>query len=126
MIGAGPRRGQPLIVLGALLLGWVGLRAALWEDIAFPVLPAPVEDAVARVLPPFAQRGTEPVARPTRQAPVFAEDKALIARPIATVAPPPLPLTTRPLAAPAAPLPEFAPAGGSANTARVAAAHQLA
>lgn len=126
MIGTGPRRGQPLIVLGALLLGWVGLRAALWEDIAFPVLPAPVEDAIARVLPPVAQRGAEPVAGPTRQAPAFAQDEPVIARPPATVAPPPLPLSPRPLAAPVAPVPEFVPAGGGVNTARVAAAHQLA
>ncbi len=33
------RRGQPLLVLGAIMLSWVGLRAALWQQPYLPTVP---------------------------------------------------------------------------------------
>lgn len=47
----GHRRGQPLAVLGCMLVGWIGARAALWERIDLPGLPPPVVAAVSKVLP---------------------------------------------------------------------------
>jgi hypothetical protein len=120
-----PRRGQPLIALGAVLLGWVGLRAALWEEIALPALPAPVAEAVARVLPPVTQR--EALAAPPGAAAVASTVRTPPPAPV-PVAPPPALIAAPPPASLPAPLPEFAPVGGGggAETARVAAAHQLA
>lgn len=123
------RRGQPLIVLGALLLGWVGLRAALWEEIALPALPGPVEAAVARVLPDVVQRDpapTGPVAIPRAAPPTAAIARAVQAAP---VPPAPRPLQSGPTPAGLAepvPLPEFVSAGGGHDNPRVAGAHQLA
>jgi hypothetical protein len=123
MIGARSRRGQPLVVLGALLLGWVGLRAALWEEIALPALPGSVEAAVASVLPPIVRNDAQPAASRTAAGPVHVKDEAVAARPRAL---PPLPLTLLPQPVQAAPMPEFVPAGGRNEITRVAAAHQLA
>ncbi|WP_121115180.1 hypothetical protein [Croceibacterium ferulae] len=39
-------RGQPLLLLGGLVLGWCGLRAVSWES------PFPAEDAVAELVQP--------------------------------------------------------------------------
>jgi len=117
-----PRRGQPLIALGAVLLGWVGLRAALWEEIVLPALPAPVAEAVAEVLPPVAQREA-PAAPPAARAIV----PTVRTPPPAPVAPPPALIAAPPPASLPVPRPEFAPVGGDGvQTARVAAAHQLA
>ena len=117
-----PRRGQPLIALGAVLLGWVGLRAALWEEIVLPALPAPVAEAVAEVLPPVAQREA-PAAPPVATAIV----PTVRTPPPAPVAPPPALIAAPPPASLPVPRPEFAPVGGDGvQTARVAAAHQLA
>ncbi|WP_338466758.1 hypothetical protein RXV95_14630 [Novosphingobium sp. ZN18A2] len=41
------RRGEPLLVLAALLTGWIGLRATMW-DAGFEVVPAPVERIAGR------------------------------------------------------------------------------
>ena len=117
-----PRRGQPLIALGAVLLGWVGLRAALWEEIALPALPTPVADAVAKVLP----RVVQPQARAVPPAPA-AIMPTVRTPPPAPMALPPALIAAPPPASLPVPLPEFAPVGGGGGqTARVAAAHQLA
>lgn len=123
-----PRRGQPLIALGAVLLGWAGLRAALWEQIALPGLPTPVVEAVAKVLPPLAVRNAPPeqaapvAVAPAARAPSPAPQPAVpqpAAPPSLIAAPPP---SNAPITLP----PEFAPVTGGGNVARVAAAHQLA
>lgn len=118
-----PRRGQPLIALGAVLLGWVGLRAALWEEIALPGLPTPVAEAVARVLPPVAQREARPV--PTAAAAITAVVRTSPSAPVPLAPPPALIAVPPPASLPSLP-PEFAPAGGTGEAPRVAAAHQLA
>jgi hypothetical protein len=48
------RRGQPLIVLGLLLGGWISLRAVLWERIELPGLPVAVEAAARALAAPAA------------------------------------------------------------------------
>ncbi len=118
-----PRRGQPLIALGAVLLGWVGLRAALWEEIALPGLPTPVAEAVARVLPPVAQREARPV--PTAAAAIAPVIRTPPSAPVPLAPPPALIAVPPPASLPSLP-PEFAPAGGTGEAPRVAAAHQLA
>jgi len=118
-----PRRGQPLIALGAVLLGWVGLRAALWEEIALPGLPTPVAEAVARVLPPVAQREARPV--PTVAAAIAPVVRTPPSAPVPLAPPPVLIAVPPPASLPSLP-PEFAPAGGTGEAPRVAAAHQLA
>jgi len=113
------RRGQPLIVLGALLLGWLGLRIALWEDIALPTLPDAVQSAVAKASPPPAAT-TPPML--DRLAPIPPQPAAT-----APYAPPPALVRSAPsLPVAPAPLPEFTPAGGAFDSPHVAAAHQLA
>lgn len=123
------RRGQPLIVLGALLLGWVGLRAALWEEIALPALPGPVQMAVARVLPTAVRRDpapADPVAIPRAAPPVTPVARAVQPAPV-VLARPPLPgAAAPPRPAEPAPLPEFVTARSSHDDPRLAAAHQLA
>ncbi|MFZ5743570.1 MAG: hypothetical protein ACOY7T_03705 [Pseudomonadota bacterium] len=118
-----PRRGQPLIALGAVLLGWVGLRAVLWEEIALPGLPTPVAEAVARVLPPVAQREARPV--PTAAAAITPVVRTPPSAPVPLAPPPTLIAVPPPASLPSLP-PEFAPAGGTGEAPRVAAAHQLA
>lgn len=118
-----PRRGQPLIALGAVLLGWVGLRAVLWEEIALPGLPTPVAEAVARVLPPVAQREARPV--PTAAAAITPVVRTPPSAPVPLAPPPALIAVPPPASLPSLP-PEFAPAGGTGEAPRVAAAHQLA
>lgn len=48
-------RGQPLLTLGLLLIGWVALRASLWQpplaEVARPVVPAPNVVAPASAFP---------------------------------------------------------------------------
>lgn len=112
------RRGQPLAVLGCMLVGWIGARAALWERIDLPGLPTPVVAAVSKVLPaalrsPVAslpQRHLEP------QPPIIAKAAPYAARPR------PLPPGAGSIATPA----DFGAAGGSLDGTRSAAAHQLA
>lgn len=116
------RRGQPLIVLGALLLGWIGLRAVLWEGIGSPHPPASAQAAVAKVLPqavtakepPLPARSIDRPGRPA--APAALADAVPPAAPV-------LPPFVRPEPAP---LPEFISAGPGFDSPRVAAAHQLA
>ncbi|WP_162789474.1 hypothetical protein [Altererythrobacter sp. ZODW24] len=54
------RRGQPLLVLGLVLVGWAAMRSALWQS-PFPVPTALAEEIVERfavsegTLPPLAQ-----------------------------------------------------------------------
>lgn len=123
---ARPRRGQPLIALGALLLGWVGLRAALWEQIELPGLPAPVVEAAARVLPATRSEAVAAPAVRTRLPVANAPTVRPSAPMPAPVALPPVVSVARPVMQEALPLPEFATAGGPGDTARVAAAHQPA
>lgn len=123
MSRARTRRGQPLIVLGALLFGWVGFRAALWEEIALPPLPSPIEAAARQIVPPIVSRAAEPHANSASTAPRAPQQ----ARPIspAPLTPSPLPLIP-PQPVQPAPMPEFVPVGGRNEITRVAAAHQLA
>lgn len=120
------RRGQPLIALGAVLLGWVGLRAALWEEIVWPGLSAPAAKVVASQEPaPYSPR-----------APHVAPGPRLTAKvpPLRPLAAAPLPLPTSPalLSPPRPPVvpldlpPVFTPVSKGEQAARVAAAHQLA
>lgn len=114
------QRGQPLAVLGAMLLGWISLRAALWEQIELPGLPPPISQAVARILPktvskaepvPVSNLAVRPrsIAMPIAPASLFAAGSPGPAR-----------------AAEPVPLPEFSAPQGSLDGPRVAAAHQLA
>lgn len=118
------RRGEPLIALGAVLLGWVGLRVALWEGITLPALPASVAQADTRVALPFVPR-VDP-ATPALAALIPSTVRALPAA-LSPLAPPPT-LIARPVPPAAEPglPPGFAPVSGADQTARVAAAHQLA
>ncbi|MEY4055869.1 MAG: hypothetical protein RL519_1204 [Pseudomonadota bacterium] len=114
------RRGQPLAVLGGLLLGWVGLRAALWERIELPGLPPPVVAAVAKVLPkPPRQLTTQLPSAPLAQRASFTPQAA----PFANLPPP---LAPAPGWVDLAPVPEFGTAGEGFGGSRAAAAHQLA
>lgn len=114
------RRGQPLIVLGGLLLGWVGLRAALWERIELPGLAPAVVAAVARVLPePQRPSATSlPLPPLARRAP-YAPQAVLPANL-------PRPLPPAPGRVDLASVPEFGPAGEAFAGSKAAAAHQLA
>ena len=83
------RRGQPLAMLGFVLAGWVGVRAAVWEP-PF-ALPAPFATQSRPATEPTADnagesaRAASPLARPEPAG--FAPP-----RPLATKAEPPLPL----------------------------------
>ncbi len=114
------RRGQPLAVLGVLIVGWIGLRAVLWERIELTVLAAPFQAAVAKVLPAGAGGLSAQVPEVRQIAPL----PPAVVRPADLSVPTPLPPVaglTQP-----APLPEFGPASGPLEPSRVAAAHQLA
>ena len=123
------RRGQPLAVLGFVLAGWVGVRAAVWEP-PF-ALPAPFATQSSPATELTADNGAEsaraasPLARP--EPAEFAPP-----RPLATKAEPPLPLAggTREALSPTpfAPVehrPEAVAVAVAATPPRVAAAHQL-
>ena len=79
------RRGEPLLVLGVLLLSWVGLRAMLWQEPYMPVVPGltalrPQASVRARFVshrsPQFSQSaaptalGPVPALRPWRPEPL--------------------------------------------------------
>jgi hypothetical protein len=109
-----------LAVLGVLLVGWIGIRAAQWERIELPALAAPFQVAVARVLPADAP-----------ELPVQSlEVRDIVPLPPVAVRPldppvPVLPPRASGLRQPAS-LPEFGQASGPFGPSRVAAAHQLA
>ena len=73
------RRGQPLAVLGFVLAGWIGVRAAVWEPpFALPRLvpsplaakPLPISISVATPAPaPASAMATQPTATPDRDWP---------------------------------------------------------
>lgn len=121
------RRGQPLVFLGAVVLGWIGARTALWQDLAVPLtLPEPLS-VLAGPLERPAQPGSAPkvvpaaVARPAAVAPVPIAPAPYHAPPI-TEPRPGAPLLQ-------APLPAFAPGGTkavAAGTPQLAGTHQLA
>ena len=123
------RRGQPLAMLGFVLAGWVGVRAAVWEP-PF-ALPAPFATQSRPATEPTADnagesaRAASPLARPEPAG--FAPP-----RPLATKAEPPLPLAGGVREAlsptPFAPVehrPEAVAVAVAATPPRVAAAHQL-
>ena len=123
------RRGQPLAMLGFVLAGWVGVRAAVWEP-PF-ALPAPFATQSSPATELTADNGAEsaraasPLARP--EPAEFAPP-----RPLATKAEPPLPLAGGAREAlsptPFAPVehrPEAVAVAVAATPPRVAAAHQL-
>lgn len=119
------RRGQPLVFLGALVLGWIGLRTVLWEDVSLPGLPLQLVQAApaASVQQVKVQPEFEPAdARPAAHVPVSA-----VTLPVAVAPVPVAPLVATPAAA--APLPVFAPGGsasGSGGGPRLSGSHQLA
>lgn len=116
------RRGEPLLVLGSLLLGWITLRAVFWEPIATPSLPvrlampasvyATAPEPVRPALPPASVAVVVPAhsaADPVRHAFVVGAP--------AVVVPPP---------AEPAPLPQFAPTPAAGEAPKVAGGHLLA
>lgn len=90
-------RGQPLVVLGLVLTGWVSARAVMWDAPTLPLAAAPPGPALPRALPALA---TASVADPL-PAPAFGR--------VSPLAPPPHvrhpALALPPRAAAAAPLP---------------------
>lgn len=135
------RRGQPLLVLGGLLLGWIALRAAFWEQIAMPPLAAvTVVQAAATTVPssrPLAPVGlvaaadlpAPPQARAQARVPVPGRPPASAGAASLPILPPsaafvpPAPYTALP--APEAP-PASIAAPADQSVVRVAAGHQLA
>lgn len=116
------RRGQPLLVLGSLLLGWIALRAVFWEPIAMPnlavrlampaIVPATPSEPGRPALPPASAAAAVPahsLVEPTRHAFVVGAP--------AVVVPPP---------AEPAPLPQFAPTPAVGEAPKVAGGHLLA
>lgn len=110
------RRGQPLLVLGLLLAGWIGLRAAAWEGIGLPPARLPVETAAVQRAP---DRARSPLVLPDSPRPAASSI-----------------VTIRPLPPGQSPV-DFSPpqveperpllfASGPSETVHVAAAHQLA
>lgn len=128
------RRGQPLAVLGFVLAGWIGVRAAVWEPpFALPGLVEAPHAAgrplAARKAPPTPAAIMESVAVSTRTArPSARSDPENFGqpRPYLVTPEPALPLAggaREPLApqVPLGPVPERT----AAVTPHVAAAHQL-
>lgn len=110
------RRGQPLLVFGLLLAGWIGLRAVMWERIELPPLRKAVETAIARAVPSAA-----------KSAPALANQVQQIAPASAALQPVPSPsVDVAPLPPSVNPAPPLVFGGGSSDSVRVAAAHQLA
>ncbi|MEO5586674.1 MAG: hypothetical protein ABIQ81_03165 [Novosphingobium sp.] len=92
-VGPARRRGQPLVVLGAVLLCWVGVRAGVWRaelseaaisppawapQLAVPHMPTVVPDA-ARALPLRLQAA--PAFRPSSPHPLFVRLATPLTRP---------------------------------------------
>ena len=64
------QRGEPLIMLGALMCGWVGLRAALWEPPFRPAEgPGIAEPVIGEYLAPGPARRAGGAGRAARHAP---------------------------------------------------------
>jgi hypothetical protein len=82
-------RGQPLLLLAALILGWLALRAALWQP------PFEAEE------PPVFAKAAEPAAPTVVAAEESAETGMLVAAPSETAGPAPF---ERPVLAPLEPL----------------------
>ncbi|MCZ8172824.1 MAG: hypothetical protein O9272_13890, partial [Brevundimonas sp.] len=129
MTGRGTiRRGQPLIFLAALVLGWIGLRAVLWEDLTLPLVPSRLVAAAPAALP-AALAITDVSAAPgagqnVAQLPAVPHMRAT------PVPVPPVGLVPLP-AVPTVdvPLPAFAPGGaprGPGDEPRLSGTHQLA
>lgn len=117
------RRGEPLLVLGALLIGWFGLRAATWEGIS---LPRPAALARSHVLGPEpAARTAAPVSGAVWRGPARS---GLPAAPFVALPPPQSPgavsappvMSDRP-----APQPTFLPPVRSQDRMGLAMGHQI-
>lgn len=109
MIGHGVRRrGEPLLVLGAIMLCWIGARAALWQIADPEALSAPSDTTL------FADRGTARVADLAvpavtqsivkRQSARLAAGPAILSYPT-FIAPEPQPMRLPVLAPPVVPVP---------------------
>ena len=85
------RAGQPIMVFAALLIGWVGLRATIWESPFPSIVPAGLVEAVSSIRPRQAVIAEENSgAAPTQTAAVLTYDAA-------GLIPPPRPITVGPL-----------------------------
>jgi hypothetical protein len=129
MTGRGTiRRGQPLIFLAALVLGWIGLRAVLWEDLTLPLVPSRLVAAAPAALP-AALAITDVSAAPgagqnVAQLPAVPHMRAtpVPVPPVGLVPLPAVPTVDVPLTA-------FAPGGaprGPGDEPRLSGTHQLA
>lgn len=131
MSGASAQRrakaqGQPLFVLMALLLGWAGLRAALWEDLHWPAVPHLIPTAASTEIrlpaAPPSDAAPQPLRQASRPAPVLAVAAPRPAYPSATG-----PAVRPELAAAPPPLHRLDPAPfGGRESPHIAAGHQLA
>jgi hypothetical protein len=85
------RAGQPITVFAALLTGWVGLRATIWESPFPSIVPAGLVEAVSSIRPKQAVIAeANPGAAPTQTTSAWTyEASGLI--------PPPRPITVGPL-----------------------------
>lgn len=122
MIGAGTRRGQPLLVLGLILAGWIGARALLWEGLALPI-----ESPIGPPMGPLAAAPKTVPDAPLRPSPAVPITQRSAAPAMAR----PLPVPAAPLPQPdvAAPLPVFTSGGEpgpGGSTPRLAGGHQMA
>ncbi|HYD25451.1 MAG TPA: hypothetical protein VEB68_11705 [Croceibacterium sp.] len=109
MSGAAAFRGQPLLLLGALLAAWLGLRVALWQP--------PFEDgaAIARLAEAAPSRAIAPAVR--SPAPDRGE--------VAAASPLPVPLSATVVPWPEPPAPEPLPAWSAVTVAPEPAAPLL-
>ncbi len=117
------RRGQPLVMLATILVGWIGLRAAFWEWIALPELVPPRVVALAQSLSAQIVPLAGPAIVPTKQGALRSAELPFVPPRMPFVAAAPLPPAT---VSEPAPLPDFGSTGSSGEESRVAAAHQLA
>jgi hypothetical protein len=108
------RRGQPLLVFGLILGGWILTRFVLWEGLNLPRSLAEVPAAVlAGPIPPQPSQAAVPVASPATMLPQPA------VLPLPALQPAPLPIP-----APLMPAWEQPGTGGPVN--RVTGGHQIA
>lgn len=115
------RRGEPVMVLAMLLVGWIGVRALLWEGL--PLLPIPAEMTARREV-------AEPAEGPARLAPTLARLHSTHrpAPPAMALPAPPLllqPALQPPQLALAGPEPALAPLPPRPLRAQIASAHAL-
>ena len=120
------RRGQPLLALGGLLLGWAAVRAVLWEDVVLPITPVLARPGYL----PVTAQGPVPVG-PAR---AVHRDRAIAAPARTPLQAAPLPTPPRPVALPLVPTALILPPkpatlsgpGLGTDRAGIAAGHQIA